>query len=105
MWPLSRAEMVSGAIRRPLFFAGARKSVPPSGVGQERREFAFQPRPVEHSEFYRDIVKPARSKGAIEMPQSGNDHPDDGNLDVGPRLIEDEEVEPGASNDIDTGLD
>ena len=27
------------------------------------------------------------------MPQAGNDHPDDGDLDVGPGLIEDEEIE------------
>jgi len=57
------------------------------------------------SEFHRNIVKSARSEAAIEMPQSRNDHSDDRNLDVGPRLIEDEEVEARARGDVDAGVD
>ena len=59
----------------------------------KRIELVFRQRPVSQSELYRNIVKPARREAAIEMPQSRNDHPDDRDLDVGTRLIEDEEVE------------
>ena len=58
-----------------------------------RIELVFQHRPVAQSELYRNIVKPARCEAAIEMPQSRNDHSDDRDLDVGTRLIEDEEIE------------
>src|SRR5258708_13372878 len=37
------------------------------------------------------------------MPQSGNDLSDDRDLDVGPGLIEDEEIEACAPGDIDAG--
>src|ERR1019366_6051883 len=97
--------MVGGAIRRPFFFPGTRKPDEPSGVRKERRKFAFRQRPIQQSELYRNIVKPARSEAAIEMPQSGNDHPDDRDPDVGPRLIEDEEIEARALGDIDAGVD
>src|SRR6266481_9768038 len=72
-------------------------------MGEKRSEFVFQKRPISQSEFHRNIVKSARSEAAIEMPQSRNDHSDDRNLDVGPRLIEDEEIEACAPGDIDAG--
>ena len=56
-------------------------------------ELVFRQRPVPPSELYRNIVKPAGREAAIEMPQSRNDHSDDRHLDVGARLIEDEEIE------------
>src|SRR5215470_13619868 len=59
-----------------------------------RIELAFRPRPIQPSELDRHIEKPARRKAAVEMPQSRNDHSDNGNLDVGTRLIEHEEIEP-----------
>src|SRR5258706_3140714 len=74
-------------------------------MGEKRSEFVFQKRPISQSEFHRNIVKSARSEAAIEMPQSRNDHSDDRNLDVGPRLIEDEEVEARARGDVDAGVD
>ena len=37
------------------------------------------------------------------MPQARNDHSDDRDLDIGPRLIEDEEIEAGAPGEIDAG--
>src|SRR5260370_1587192 len=37
------------------------------------------------------------------MPQSRNDHSDDGDLDVGTGLIEDEEIEARAPGNIDAG--
>src|SRR6476469_2382103 len=49
------------------------------------------------------FLKAARCETAIEMPQSRNDHSDDRDLDVGPGLIEDEEIEACASGDIDAG--
>ena len=60
---------------------------------ENRVEFVFLERPFEPSELYRNIVKPAGRETAIEMPQSRNDHSDDRHLDVGARLIEDEEIE------------
>ena len=62
-------------------------------MGVNRIELVFLERPVAQSELYRNIVKPARREAAIEMPQSRNDHSDDRDLDVGTRLIEDEEIE------------
>src|SRR5882672_4923342 len=59
----------------------------------ERVELAFQQRLIPQSKLYRNIVKPAGCEAAIEMPQSWNDHSDDRDLDVGARLIENEEVE------------
>jgi len=56
-------------------------------------ELVFRQRPVSQSELYRNIVKPARPEAAIEMPHSRNDHSDDRDVDVGARLIEDEEIE------------
>src|SRR5258708_39863569 len=74
-------------------------------MGEKRSELVFQQRPISPSEFDRNIVKSARYEAAIEMPQSRNDHSDDRNLDVGPRLIEDEEVEARARGDVDAGVD
>src|SRR4029077_21053443 len=55
------------------------------------------------SEFYRHVVKPAGPETAIEMPQARNDDADHGRLDVGPGLIEHEEIEAGAFDDVDAG--
>src|ERR1700720_3478420 len=74
-------------------------------MGEKRSELAFRQRPVAQSELDRNVVKPARREAAIEMPQSRNDHPDDRDLDVGPCLIEDEEVEASAPGDVDAGVD
>ena len=69
-------------------------------MGVKRIELAFRERPVAQSELDRNIVKPARREAAIEMPQSRNDHPDDRDLDVGTRLIEDEEIEARSLGEI-----
>src|SRR5580704_10838890 len=79
--------------RRRDFVPGARKSGHPSGVGVNRIELVLRQRRIAQSELYRNIVKPAGCETAIEMPQSRNDHSDDRDLDIGTRLIEDEEVE------------
>ena len=62
-------------------------------MGMKRIDFVFRQRSVAQSELYRNIIKPARREAAIKMPHSRNDHPDNRNVDVRPRLIEDEEVE------------
>ena len=56
-------------------------------------EFLFLERLFEPPELDRNIVKPARSETAIEMPQSRHDDSYNRHLDVGARLIEDEEIE------------
>src|ERR1700693_2753706 len=96
--------MPGGAIRRGFFFPGTRKPDAPSGVWKERRKFAFRQRPIQPSELYRNIVKPARSEAAIEIPQCRNDHSDDLDRNGGPRLIEDEEIEAGSPGDVDAGV-
>src|SRR5580704_11280716 len=68
-----------------------------------RIELVFLQRPVAPSELYRHIVKPAGREAAIEMPQPWNDHSDDRRLDVGTRLIEDEEIEAGLLREGDAG--
>src|SRR5271169_6606394 len=93
-WPRSRAETVVGAAGRTRG-PGARKPGSPSRMGVNRIELVFLQRPVTPSELYRHIVKPAGREAAIEMPQPRNDHSDDRRLDVGTRLIEDEEIEAG----------
>ena len=64
----------------------------------------FRQRPVAQSELDRDIVKPAGPELAIEMPQPRNDHAHDRRLDVGTRLIEDEEIEARALGETHAGL-
>ena len=56
-------------------------------------EFAFLQRLIAQSKPHRNIVKPTKPEAAIEMPQSRNNHSHDRRLDVGTRLIEDEEIE------------
>ena len=89
--------------RRTFFGSGARKLGRPSGMRVNRIELVFLDRPVTPSELHRHIVKPAGREAAIEMPQSGNDHSDDRNLDVRPRLIEDEEIEARLLRQRDAG--
>src|SRR5271166_3067431 len=72
-------------------------------MGVNRIELVFLQRPVTQSELYRHIVKPATREAAIEMPQSRNDHSDDRRLDVGTRLIEDEEIEARSLHEGDAG--
>ncbi len=72
-------------------------------MGVSRIELVFLQRPVTQSELYRHVVKPARREAAIEMPQSWNDHSDDRRLDVGTRLIEDEEIEARLHRERDAG--
>ena len=48
--------------------------------------------PLAPPEIDRHVVESARCETTIEMPQSRNDHPDDRNLDVWARLVEDEEI-------------
>ena len=39
------------------------------------------------------------------MPQARNEHPDDGDLDVGPGLVEHEEIISRTGRDLDAGID
>src|SRR5438552_8703330 len=74
------------------------------GLGVKRIELVFRQRPVSQPELYRNIVKPAGREAAIEMPHSRNDHSDDRDLDVGPRLIKNEEVEALLLGDAHTSI-
>ncbi len=55
------------------------------------------------SEFDRHVIKPARREAAIEMPHPRNDHAHHRHFDVGPRLIEHEEIEARSFYEIDAG--
>ena len=72
-------------------------------MGKEWREFTLTKWTVAQSELHWNVVEPARREAAIEMSQPRNDHPDDGNFDVSPRLVEDEEIETRAPGNLDTG--
>src|SRR6266566_6139636 len=74
-----------------------------SGLRMQRIEFLFGQRAIAPPELDRDIVKPAGREAAIEMPQSRNDHPDDRDLDIGARLIEDEEIEALPLGEVHAG--
>src|SRR6202042_3404193 len=87
----------------PTFGPGSAQAAIASGVGVKRVELGFRQRVVEPSELYRDIVKPAGAEAAIEVPQSRNDHPDDRDLDIGPRLVEDEEIQARTLGDLHAG--
>ena len=56
-------------------------------------ELGLRQWPLSKSELYRNVVKPARREAAIEMPQSRNDNPDNGNAYIGTRLIENQEIQ------------
>src|SRR5712671_286700 len=99
-WPARRARTV-GVARRSRFLPGAPTC--PSGMRVDRIERAFRQRPVAQAELDRNVVKPARREAAIEMPQPRYDHADDRDLDVGARLVEDEEIEALALGDTDAG--
>ncbi len=68
-------------------------------------EFVFLERLFEPSKLDRNIVKTAGPEAPIEMPQSRNDDPHDRRLDIGPRLIENEEIEALPLGDRDAGGD
>ncbi len=71
---------------------------------ENRVEFVFRERPLTPSELYRNIVEPPGRETAVEVPQSGNDHSDDRNLDVGARLIEDKEIETLSLGNFHAGV-
>src|SRR4051794_21939188 len=73
-------------------------------MGKKRSEIAFWQRLIQPSQLYRNVIKPARCKPAIEVPWSRHDHPDYRNSDVGPCLIENEKVETRARGDLDAGV-
>src|SRR5665213_1355566 len=102
MCALATAEMTAGAARRGFFFAGARTR-DLSAMGKERRQFVFRYRLIAQSEFDRNIVEPAWSEAAVEMPQSRDDHSNDGDFDVRPGLVENQEIEPRTPGDVDAG--
>ena len=72
-------------------------------MGVNRIELVFLQGTVTPSELYRHIVKPTGREASIEMTQSRNDHPDDRRLDVGTRLIENEEIEARSLREGDAG--
>jgi len=96
---------MSGAVFLVGFFRGARTKQQPSGVRKEGGQFAFQSWPVQQSELHRHVVEAAGREAAIEMTQARNQHPDDGNLDIGPCLVEHEEIIACTGGDLDAGND
>src|SRR4030095_13098876 len=62
------------------------------------------PGAIQQSKPHGNVVKPARRKAAIEMPQAWNEHSNDRDLNVGPRLVEHEEIVTCLGRDLDTGI-
>src|SRR5579864_4556197 len=72
-------------------------------MGMNGIEFVLRRWPVSQSKLYRNIIKPARSEAAIEMPQSRNDHAHHRDADVRTRLVEHKEIKALRSGDVHTG--
>src|SRR6185437_6148990 len=101
---LSLAAKTDGVARGIGFFRGPRNAGL-SAMGEERREFALRYRAIAQSQLYRNIIEPTRPEAAIEVPQARHDDADDGDLDVGPGLVEHQEIHPRAQRDLDAGVD
>src|SRR5689334_11543983 len=86
-------------------FSGRCARKQPSSVRQEGSQFAFQAWAIQQPKLHRHIVEPAGPEATIEMPQARHKHSDDGDLDVGPCLVEHEEIVSGADRDLDAGVD
>jgi hypothetical protein len=69
----------------------------------ERIEIGLPQGPFAQPQFDRHIVEPSRSKTAMEMPQSWNNHPDNGNLHVRPGLVENQEIQAKTFGELDAG--
>src|SRR5713101_2318978 len=102
-WMRGSSPRMTSRLCAACYYSGSAQAGTASGLGVKRIELVLRQRPFSPSELDRDIVKPARREAAIEMPQSRNDHPDDRDLDIGARLIEDEEIEALAPGEVDAG--
>src|SRR5689334_11022632 len=85
------------------FFAGAPKQA--SGMRQEGRQLVFPERFIEQAHPHRDIVRPAWREALVEMSHTGREHAHHGHADIGPGLVEQEEIEAGARGYLDAGFD
>jgi hypothetical protein len=65
-------------------------------------ELVFRQRPVTQPELYWNLVEAAGCEAAIEMPQSRNGHSNHRHLDIGARLIEDQNVESRSLSETHT---
>src|ERR1700758_1895952 len=74
-------------------------------MGLEWRQFALQARAVEQAELDRNVVETARPEATVEMAQARDSDPYHGNADIGPGLVQHQEIIAGLSRDLDTGLD
>ena len=84
----------------PILFSRSAHDGAASGMRMKRIELAFRDRRVAQAELDRHVVKPAGPETAIEMAQARNDDADHRRLDVGPGLIEHQEIEAGALGDV-----
>ena len=55
-------------------------------------QIGFPQRSFAQTQLDRHIIEAPGSETAMEMPQSRNDHPDNGNPDVRPGLVENEQA-------------
>ena len=69
----------------------------------ERIEIGFPQRPFAQTQFDRHVIEPPGGETAMDMPQSRNDHPDNGNIDVRPGLVENEEIQAKTPGKLDAG--
>src|SRR5581483_5776752 len=100
---LMRADRPGAGAFRFCFFAGARTQG--SSMRQEGRQLAFPERFVREAHPDRDIVQTARREAFVEMPQARREHAHHGHADIGPGLVEHEEIEASASGHRDAGFD
>src|SRR5215212_9069095 len=68
-----------------------------------RIQLALRNRVITKSDLDGNIVQPAGREATIEVPHSGDDHPDNGHPDVGPGLVQHDEIETLLLDELDAG--
>src|SRR4051812_41770655 len=68
-----------------------------------RIQRALRNRAITKSELDGNIVQPPGREAAIEVPHSGDDHPDNRRPDVGPGLVQHDEIETLLLDELDAG--
>src|SRR6185437_8516826 len=71
----------------------------------ERVQTGLPQSPFAQAELDRHVIESPRSEAAMEMPQSRNNYPDNGNPDVRPGLIDNKEIQAATFGKLDASKD
>src|SRR3954471_10531472 len=92
----------AGAPRVPVG-AGLTQAGRTSRWRKIRIQRALRNRAITKSDLDGNIVQPAGREATIEVPHSGDDHPDNRHPDVGPGLVQHDEIETLLLDELDAG--